>query len=863
MTLSEARPLDLLIEILVEAEDGRDDAFDPGFDVEFAEDVDGALVPDRDVNDLAAIAYALRAGLPVTGWKAAVRNPGTQERVDRAARQFAMAAQTLISGFTRGQVTATALVEAVAAAYLRQASNAFLAGKRALGNLQPMTTEDEASIRRTLAEHGLDPAQPIPPASLGALLATMAESPDADHATAKRLDEAMDRHVAALLTRVMRRGYERGAQERRVAMERLLRDARSGVTVAQDALVAMTGSTEDVAKARQARDRAQERARRAKAAEDAGRKRLATQISRAIASTSGKVASELGRVRRMLLAGRMTPGDAASRVNALVREATRLAYLRARKSGGADGDPSGDEFGDVDDDEEAAEGDLLRDLAPAAGGLTLLGLLGAIILDPLNLVDPDVLRWIDRKVSGVRDSFHGLRQAGERAAFRMGGMSGATPAPGRLDIPAPSRVADWTGPLPSVPTGPPMGGAVIVWWTLGAADACADCLRLSAMSPFYLDQLDAQGLHPGSGHTRCGGRCRCHLEFDVPASVCADPLSEFMEAAGPIDIVWVQEAETCRQPIPVGSLRIPPSDTPPEAAQEAFSWDADVAARVTIGRPGVGVPEAMRFLRRARRGEPPYVRPPGVDGAGPVLTQTFDLDGSTLTAVIQPDAETVRLVSTAITQGDAIFATELNVAAIRWSAQMATQMGLRLEFDQRLINEGLRRFLADLGAVPGIPTAAVPVPRAGAPDATEAMGAYSTLTVPQGPPPPALAPAAMPGPIPFTSLAPEPGVAGARAVVQATWRPAPTREVAFARLFNAFPNLRVPKGDAFALGQLDSIAARGDLLGSLGLDTSLFRTLEPFGDDSVYAGRAFRGGRIRAQDGARAIGPGHGRGVLR
>ena len=65
--------------------------------------------------------------------------------------------------------------------------------------------------------------------------------------------------------------------------------------------------------------------------------------------------------------------------------------------------------------------------------------------------------------------------------------------------------------------------AQLVWWTLGPADHCGDCLRLSDMSPFYGSALN--GIYPGSGHTRCGSRCQCYLDYDLPSTICSDPFS--------------------------------------------------------------------------------------------------------------------------------------------------------------------------------------------------------------------------------------------------------------------------------------------------------------------------------------------------
>jgi hypothetical protein len=59
-----------------------------------------------------------------------------------------------------------------------------------------------------------------------------------------------------------------------------------------------------------------------------------------------------------------------------------------------------------------------------------------------------------------------------------------------------------------------VGARVVVWWQLGIAVHCKDCIALSDLSPYYLDVLEGNGTFPGSGHTRCGLRCRCYLVFE-------------------------------------------------------------------------------------------------------------------------------------------------------------------------------------------------------------------------------------------------------------------------------------------------------------------------------------------------------------
>ncbi|NIX55345.1 MAG: hypothetical protein GWN14_05280 [candidate division Zixibacteria bacterium] len=49
-----------------------------------------------------------------------------------------------------------------------------------------------------------------------------------------------------------------------------------------------------------------------------------------------------------------------------------------------------------------------------------------------------------------------------------------------------------------------------VYWTLGIAEHCEDCLSLESFNPWTRASLPTV---PGAGDTRCLGRCKCHLEY--------------------------------------------------------------------------------------------------------------------------------------------------------------------------------------------------------------------------------------------------------------------------------------------------------------------------------------------------------------
>lgn len=87
---------------------------------------------------------------------------------------------------------------------------------------------------------------------------------------------------------------------------------------------------------------------------------------------------------------------------------------------------------------------------------------------------------------------------------------------------------------------PPDG--TLVWWELGAADHCIDCIAMSDMSPYYASTLlgGPDAIYPGAGYTRCGSNCQCSLQYDLPTTVCGDPftgpgLADFGVEVGPMD----------------------------------------------------------------------------------------------------------------------------------------------------------------------------------------------------------------------------------------------------------------------------------------------------------------------------------------
>ena len=704
-----AEPLEVLVEAWTELLEARDDAFDPGYDVEFAEDVTGARSSDRDINSLAAIDYAMRAGLPVVAWKPASRNDGVQDRVDRAARQFSLAAKMLMTQYASGSIDPEAFASGMSAAYLRQARNAFLAGKRGLGNMQPLTASDEQEIRRTLASAGLDRSLPPTPGTIGNYMATVLRYPQAAK-PGEPLGDMLARYMTGMVRRVAMAGFERAAKERQAAMARLVDEAAAGYTAAQRGLAAVTGTDDPkaagawaarVSRARTAQERATKRALIARSDEDARRDSMRAQIDTLIGRSTKRIRDRLRVLRDRLLDGRTEASAVAAAVVAVMAEESRKAYMAGRRRAGVTEPMDAEDEEDLESEEDDESESFVGTLPAPQAGMGMGALLAALILDPLNLVDPDTLRYLDRKLSATAGDFHRLRMAGERAAWRMGLRD--APAVGPLEVPPTSALASMiVPPAESIPT-TPVGRAVMVWWQLGAADACPDCVRFAEGSPYWLDQFDAMGISPGSGHTRCGNRCRCSLDFDRPSTVCMDAaLIESEYTGGPIEYVWVQEADSCRHPIPIDSLKPDPIDYVDDVPEDqaAFDWDTDVAQQITTPMDETSIlPVKMMWLTNAPPGQPPYIPPTAT-----IRVRSYALGDTTLTAVYTETDEAIRFLSAMVTSGDHVFEPEMILAATRWGAAEAAAKGKQLQFDMRLVDNGFAQWLKTLGFSPHTPT---------------------------------------------------------------------------------------------------------------------------------------------------------------
>lgn len=851
-------------------EEGRTD---PGYDVEFREDLDGVYAEDRDINNLAAISMAVRSGLPVTGWKPALRNPGNDERVERSATQFVRAAKGLLKEYEDGERPADNTSAAIANAYLRQARNAFIAGKRSLGNLSPLTLTDEQEIRKTAASIGLDGQTPRE-GSFGDVL-TRALAPNQAPEDAR---SQIDEYINGLMSSMVTAGFTSASKEQREAMGALVTAATTGRTDAEAAYVAARDSqapdletwrTKFVA-ARQAQETQEERLQRLQGElKDAKAIALVSVIRKAQEGAGRRLNRRLGILLRQVLRGAIQPGDAQAEFRRIMSEEAAKAYVAGRKTGGAKRPgkkPTPEEQSDAEDEEEDFDdawvyaGVAATAIGVGATGYGMAQLLNDVVFDPLNLVDPDVFNFVSRRLDNIATRFYNLNQLGQKAAFRLGGAS--LPAPSPLDGNVFDGLArnweDTPGPVVD-PT--PLGSAVMVWWRLGeAAQHCNDCLSLADASPYNADEMEYMGLAPGSGHTECGAFCRCSLEFDIPSTVCVDGIVVQESTGGSLEQVAVMEAETCENHMDVSGLTVAGLGIPTGAVDEiqyiaddvAFDWDADVAGRITIDAPGVGVPAKRAWLADPPvPGHAPYVKRPGRAGAGPVLTQKFRYDDTVYTAVFQTDDNAVRFISGFVDEGDLAFENELTVAAVRYLAADAADAGKLLEFDPRLINPGMRSFLDEVGAIsptferyPGSI-----LPRgAGGPPAAERLLEWPGRQVPAAAKPTALP--AVTGEIPFPVYADAwqfvdelEYVSNGKGVRQEFYHYIGDRGSLERYWTNEF-GITIENIDDWTLGQLNDMTARLEFFREIGIDTSIFKRLRTITDGS-FAGEALSDGTIR------------------
>lgn len=702
--------IDLLDEALLEV---RHDGYDPGYDVEVREDLDGRHGEDRDINGLAAIDAAIRSGMPVVGWRPASRNPGEDERVLRATRRFEQAALRLVADAEAGRIAPEAFRQALAAAFMRQARNAFIAGKRALGNLAPLTRADEADLLRVVSRAGLD--DDAPPETFANVLTGLLRRPGADH---EALNGTIERYVATLIDRVTRRGFEATAARLDRELDADAEQARQARATAEAMMQAARASGEmdieryvrlvDAAIRRQRRVGARQQAQRALVSQN--RALLIEAIRAARQRAMSRMARRLDVLLGKVLDGRMDVRAATEELLAILHGEARRGYIGGRRLAGLSSRQplSGGEEDEVEDEEaETVEIVLPERPRGVLSGLVALGAyFGDILADPIRakaLYDPGgyladrPVKWLNGRIAGIGRHFYGASKMGEKAAFRRGGE----PVP-PLERPEVRPAREWTE-RPDVPLHEPtpMGSIIIVWWRLGDAQRhCADCVTLSEMSPYVLDDFEAIGLHPGSGHTECQAYCRCFLEYDVPDTLCADEVA--VTAPGVIDMASLAlPSADCGETITVDSLIVPPDLGIP--TERAFDAVTDMADDIRVGptiRDGLDIlPPRTRWLgsqvaqQELERGERGYL------AAGvPIEVTRLSLDDATYDAISQETGGAIRLVHGSLASGPEVLEPELTIAALRLAASNAALRGLDLELDPRLVNPGMARFLDEMGA---------------------------------------------------------------------------------------------------------------------------------------------------------------------
>jgi hypothetical protein len=413
-------------------------------------------VADSDWNRLSDLRN--RQGPPAGYRRARVDLDGERTRIEHASKSFTHAVQTIVGEYRSGERDPGEVYPAVRRAFIRRSREAYLAGKRALGDLRPLTLEDEREIADVVEGEGLTPGMPVPAGSLGGLVRRVIESPaltSDEQEAVDRLDSALGEYTRQMTARVMRVAAQRHMVGASVRVK------MSGLVVKQSEVA------------------------------------------------QGRIEAALTSLRRRILSGRLAPEGAVGLLaGALALEAIR-AYRRARSAAGGGREPlSLIEQDELDQTQREVEAEVAAALQPQGlnwGRVLLLALVARSILG-----DGGVRGWLGRRLARTFGQFFRLAKAGEKAAFRDG-----TPSPD------PDSTDTLPGAAAAVPVPGELERRVVVWWLLDPEEhpICIDCQRLADMSPYYLDTLAKEGIHPGSHHTRCRSNCRCVLEYELPIYV--------------------------------------------------------------------------------------------------------------------------------------------------------------------------------------------------------------------------------------------------------------------------------------------------------------------------------------------------------
>jgi 8-oxo-dGTP pyrophosphatase MutT (NUDIX family)/GNAT superfamily N-acetyltransferase len=496
--------------------------------VEAGDFEDPADFADAVINNLPAIAYALRAGLPVTAWGPIHKNPAEASRVLKAMRQWSEKARSLIAALAAGKITTDGFWEGLVAEYTRQSQNAYMAGRRAIGNLRPLSAANQTQL-------------------------TSLTAPD----------------VSAM-------------QQQQV----------------------LTGAEPVVA---------------------------------AGGGLGAIVASQLQPINFI---GSGLPGDP---LNEIIPGNALFGSKAAGKAG-------------------------------AANAFT-------------------------QRVEQYGRNIRSYATRGEMSAFD--------------DIPE---------------------EAILVWWELGVADHCVDCIQMADLSPFSLAVLDSNGIAPGSGHTSCGANCACDFMYDAPTEVCGDSLDEIPdensdmgEAGGearPFPFVetedgtrlnvWVQEALSCEMPMNISAFG-PGGDFDVLDDADAFDWDEDIALGME------GDLDEMRALRDLLDSEDDlddeaigvlewlteYLDDAAIAEAK-VSRLVYPAADVTYDYVWRETAESLIFDYGATTKGLTTLDAELTVKALSQMAERSAQKGKALLINEDTAGPGMKKWLDALTTHRTGPGAPVP-----------------------------------------------------------------------------------------------------------------------------------------------------------
>ncbi len=245
---------------------------------------------------------------------------------------------------------------------------------------------------------------------------------------------------------------------------------------------------------------------------------------------------------------------------------------------------------------------------------------------------------------------------------------------------------------------------VLVWWRLGAADHCDDCIALSDASPLYLSVLDQDGIFPGSGHTQCGGNCHCDLEYETPDQVCGDTFADtagdpsltLMESAGGGRMnVYIMEADACANPIDLASMDV--ADQGALDSADAYNWDEDIQntfegdvvdTAQTMDASALDIQKLFGFLNN--------LVPP--DALGDVRISELHDAATTYKVAWRETADAIVYHAGLVAKGPAALEHEFTLRSLAQLSALAKEKGKALAIDGHAVSPGMRKWLDALGA---------------------------------------------------------------------------------------------------------------------------------------------------------------------